>query len=209
MNFKIIDDRINKVGIRYQEYLNRFIYELAEINIDSLDEKARKKFETKKLNLQRSTRIMKTYKVSEELKEEIKKINEPQTWMVITENWCGDSAQNLPYIALIAEENPNINFKIILRDSNLDIMDQYLTNGTMSIPLLVAFDPKGNELFRWGSRPKAVQELFLQWKAEGIVKPELYEKLHLWYARNKGREIESEFSDILKTVELTIDNGQL
>ncbi len=201
MDYKIIEDRLNQNGIKYQDYLNKFINEIAETNPDSLNEKARKKFETKKLNLQRSTRIMKTYKVSDNLKEEIKKINEPQTWMVITENWCGDSAQNLPYLALMAEENPNINFRIILRDSNPDIMDQFLTNGTRSIPILIAFDINGNKLFRWGARPKVVQELFLQWKAEGIVGPELYEKLHLWYARNKGQAIESEFLDILKTVE--------
>ena len=201
MDFKIIDERINEKGMKYLDYLNKFINELSEINPDSLDEKARKKFETNKLNLQRSTRIMKTYKVSEDLKEEIQKINEPQTWMVITENWCGDSAQNLPYIALMAEENRNISFRIILRDSNLDIMDHYLTNGTRSIPLLVAFDYNGNELFKWGARPNVVQELFLQWKAEGIVKPELYEKLHLWYARNKGQAIEADFLEILKTVE--------
>ncbi len=201
MDFKTIEELINQKGMDYQEYLNKFINELAETNPDLLDIKARKKFETKKLNLQRSSRIMKTCKVSDNLREEIIKINEPQLWMVITENWCGDSAQNLPYISLIAQENPNIKFKIILRDSNPDIMDQYLTNGTRSIPIMVAFDYNGNELFRWGARPKIAQESFIQWKAEGIVSPELYEKLHLWYARNKGQAIESEFLDILKTVE--------
>jgi hypothetical protein len=80
-------------------------------------------------------------------------------------------------------------------------MDQYLTNGTRSIPLLVAFDRNGNELFKWGSRPKAIQEQFLKWKAEGIVSPELYEKLHLLYAKNRGQAIESDFLNILKTVE--------
>jgi len=201
MDFKNIEERLNQTGMKYYDYLNKLINDIIETNPDSLDEKARNKFETKRLNLQRSTRIMKTYKISENLKIEIKRIYETQTWMVITENWCGDSAQNLPYLALMAEENPFIDFKIILRDSNLDIMDQYLTNRTRSIPLLVAFNNNGDELFRWGARPKVVQDLFLQWKTEGIVKPELYEKLHLWYARNKGAAIESEFLEILKTVE--------
>jgi hypothetical protein len=201
MDYKLIEDRINRAGIKYQDYLDKLIDDIIKTDPDSLDEKAKNKFEVKRLNLQRSARIMKTYRVSDNLKEEIKRINEPQTWMVITENWCGDSAQNLPYLALMAEENPNINFRIILRDSNPDIMDQFLTNGTRSIPILVSFDINGNELFRWGARPKVVQDLFKQWKAEGIVKPELYTKLHLWYAKNKGQAIESEFLDILKTVE--------
>lgn len=201
MDYQFIKDRINRNGSNYQDYLDKLIDDIIKESSESLDEKARKKFETKRLNLQRSARIMKTYRVSADLIDEIKKINEPQLWMVITENWCGDSAQILPYLALMAEENSNIDFKIILRDSNPDIMDQYLTNGTRSIPLLVAFDSNGNELFRWGSRPKVIQEQFLKWKSEGIVKPELYQKLHLWYARNKGEAIESEFLDILKTVE--------
>ena len=201
MDYQIIKDRINQKGTKYQDYLDKLIDDIIKADPDSLDEKGRKRFETKRLNLQRSARIMKTYRVSENLIEEIKKINEPQLWMVITENWCGDSAQNLPYLALMSEENPKIDFKIILRDSNPDIMDQYLTNGTRSIPLLVAFDNDGNELFKWGSRPKIIQEQFLKWKAEGIVSPELYEKLHLLYAKNKGQAIESDFLDILKTVE--------
>ena len=201
MDYQIIKDRINREGVKYQDYLNNLIEDIIKTNPDTLDEKARNNFETKRLNLQRSARIMKTYKVSGNLKEEIKKINEPLTWMVITENWCGDSAQNLPYLALMAEENSNIDFKILLRDSNPDIMDQFLTNGTRSIPLLVSFDINGNELFRWGARPKVVQDLFYQWKADGIVKPELYKKLHLWYAKDKGQALESEFLEILKTVE--------
>jgi hypothetical protein len=201
MNYKSIRERINQKGMAYQDYLNELINELAETNLSSLDDKERIKFETKKLNLQRTTRIMKTYAISADLKEMITKIDGPQTWMVITENWCGDSAQNVPYLFLIARENLNIEFKIILRNSNPDIMDQYLTNGTRSIPLLAAFDKNGSEIFRWGPRPAILQELFFQWKKEGIVKPELYEKLHLWYARNKGQALEAEFLEILKTVE--------
>ena len=48
----------------------------------------------------------------------------------------------------MAELNQKINLKIILRDTNPVIMDLYLTNGTRSIPIFVAFDEKGNELFR-------------------------------------------------------------
>jgi hypothetical protein len=35
-------------------------------------------------------------------------------------------------------------------------------------------------------------------KSEGIVKPELYEKLHLWYGRNRGKEIEGEMLKLMK-----------
>ena len=152
----------------------------------------------KKLNMQRSSRIERTYDVSGELESLIKNIKDKQIWMVITEGWCGDSAQILPYIVKMAEVNSNIDLRILLRDSNPDIMELYLTNGTKSIPRLVVFDTEGNELFTWGPRPKVLQSLIHQWKIEGIVRPELYEKLHLWYSRDKGKEIEAEFTEILK-----------
>ena len=118
--------------------------------------------------------------------------------MVITENWCGDSAQNLPYIAKLSELNKNINLLIVLRDSNLDIMNKYLTNGTMSIPILIVFDENDYELFKWGPRPEKVKEEIKRLKTEGIVKPELYEKLHLWYGRNRGEELLKELSELLE-----------
>ncbi len=190
------DKRPHK-GMNYREYIQSVINDVAsDPGIISNDEK--ELLEYKKLNLQRSSRIERTYVISEELKSLIENINDKQLWMVITEGWCGDSAQILPHIAKMADLNPNVDLKILLRDSNPDIMDLYLTHGTRSIPILVAFDLEGNELFTWGPRPKALQTLINKWKSEGIVKPELFEKLHLWYAKDKGKEIEEEFIKILK-----------
>ena len=200
MSNKYFEKRIPNKGMTYKEFTEKVIEEIKNTTPGALNEHDLEMFEYKKLNLQRSGRIEKSYKVSEELKSEIQSIKDKQIWMVITEAWCGDSAQNLPHIAKMASLNSIIDLRIILRDSHLDIIDLYLTNGTRSIPKLVAFDESGNELFTWGPRPKAAQELMHQWKSEGIVKPELYEKLHLWYGRNRGREIESEFIKIFSTI---------
>jgi hypothetical protein len=201
MVMQFFKDKRPHKGLTYKEYTEKFNVEVNNTNPDNLNDNDKELFEYKKLNFQRTQRIEKSYEVSEELKSEIENIKEKQIWMVITESWCGDSAQNLPYLAKIASLNSNIDFRVILRDSNPDIMDLYLTNGTRSIPKLVAFDSEGNELFTWGPRPKAAQELINQWKNEGIVKPELYEKLHLWYGRNRGKDIEAEFLEIISKVE--------
>jgi len=187
-------------GKSYPEYMDMFKNEIDTTNIDKLDKSSRELFEYKKLNFQRSKRIENSYIIAPKLNQVIGMISGRQLWMVLAESWCGDSAQNLPYIAKIAEVNPNINLRIILRDTNLDIMDEYLTNGSRIIPKLVAFDYDGIELFTWGPRPKEAQELILKWKNEGIVKPELYEKLHLWYGKNRGKSIENEFINILSKV---------
>ena len=78
------------------------------------------------LNDKRMKRIDKTIKISDSTAQEIKQLQEPQTWLVITEGWCGDAAQNLPVIAKMAALSSNINLKLVLRDENLDLMDLIL-----------------------------------------------------------------------------------
>jgi len=88
--------------------------------------------------------------------------------------------------------------RIILRDSNLDIMDLYLTDGkSRSIPKLVAFDEQGNELFQWGARPRQAQELVNRLRSEGMSKEIFLEQLHLWYGRDRGKSLESELKEII------------
>jgi hypothetical protein len=56
------------------------------------------------------TRIEKHYNVYEELKNLLVQVDNPQSWIIITETWCGDSAQKIPFISKIAEVNSKINF---------------------------------------------------------------------------------------------------
>lgn len=198
---KFFEEKRPHNGMTYDEYKSYFESKINSELPAKADDAAKEIHEYTKLNYQRSQRIEKSYNVSDELKAAVKSAKEKQLWMVITEAWCGDSAQTLPYIGKIASHNTGIDLRILLRDENPDIMDLYLTNGTRSIPKLVAFDEEGNELFTWGPRPKEAQKLINQWKSEGIVKPELYEKLHLWYGRNRGRELEEEFLEIFSNVE--------
>lgn len=183
-----------------------FTYETFVNNVESknisdsaiqLNDEAKKLHGYTKLNLQRMRRVEKTFNVSDELRHLLSSIKTKQNWVVITEGWCGDSAQNLPALAKIAKINPLIDLRIIERDSNLEIMDLHLTNGTRSIPILISFNENGNEIFRWGPRPKEAQQLVTRLKSEGMEHDSFIEQLHLWYARNKGAALESEFTALL------------
>jgi hypothetical protein len=187
-------------GISYTEYMDRTKIKLLSTNLNSLTEEEMKLFYYTKLNLQRSIRIEKNYIVSDNLKTLLSSINQEQSWLVLTEDWCGDSAQNLPYINKITECNAKVKLCILLRDSNPELMDEYLTNGSRSIPKLIAFDTKGTEIFKWGPRPKAAQELFMNLKKQDMPKPEIYENLHMWYTQNHGKELEKEFTELLQII---------
>jgi len=197
MTLSIIAGKPVTRSFTYKDFVNKIETKNISDASNQLDTEAKKLHEYTKLNLQRMKRVEKTFTVSDELKQLLSTIKTKQNWVVITEGWCGDSAQNLPALAKIAIVNPLIELQIIERDENLNIMDLYLTNGTRSIPILISFDENGNEIFRWGPRPKEAQRLVTRLKSEGMEHDAFVEQLHLWYARNKGVALESELKILL------------
>jgi len=151
------------------------------------------------MNVQRMKRLDKRTELEESLKGEISEINDQWIWLVLTEGWCGDAAQNVPVLNKMAETSDNIEIRFILRDENLDIMDQYLTDGGRSIPKLICLDADTlEEIGTWGPRPAVIQEKAMQWKDDSSIdKEEWAEKLHKWYADNKTEEIQQEFTELI------------
>ncbi len=150
------------------------------------------------LNYRRMTRILRTYEVPADVRDTLISLDAPQIWMVLSEPWCGDSAQSLPIIAKFAGCAPKVTLRILPRDENLDIMDLYRTAGTRGIPKLVAFGQEGDELFQWGPRPAGAQEEFLRAKREGLEKAEALERVHRWYAKDCGRSIQEEIAALVR-----------
>jgi len=151
-----------------------------------------------KLNRQRMHRLEKTVLLNESLKEKARKIERKQIWLIITEGWCGDAAQNIPIIEKIAAESDNIKTRYVLRDENLELMDAYLTNNARSIPKLIALDALNlEEIGTWGPRPKASMDLFIELKHQGLEKPLIMENLQRWYIADKNRTIQAEFEKLL------------
>ncbi|WP_435416443.1 thioredoxin family protein [Polaribacter aestuariivivens] len=151
------------------------------------------------LNDKRMKRLDKTIKIVEETIQEFQKITEPQTWLVITEGWCGDAAQNLPVISKIADINSKINLKIVLRDENLELMDLFLTNGGRSIPKLIALDTENNILFTWGPRPTVATNMVIDYKTKnGSLDAQFKQDLQVWYNKDKGKSIQKDFTDLVK-----------
>ncbi|MEE9408469.1 MAG: thioredoxin family protein [Polaribacter sp.] len=144
------------------------------------------------LNDRRMKRLDKTIKISDETIQEFQKAQEPQTWLVITEGWCGDAAQNLPVINKIADLSENIDLKIVLRDDNLELMDSFLTNGGRSIPKLIALDADNNVLNTWGPRPTVATNMVADYKAaNGSLDAEFKQDLQVWYNKNKGQSVQT------------------
>jgi len=152
-----------------------------------------------KLNRQRMHRLEKTVELNPEVKAAAEQAKRKQIWLVITEGWCGDAAQNIPVIEKIAAASSNIETRYVLRDENLELIDRYLTGGARSIPKLIAIDRETLEVIgTWGARPVAAQELFEELKSRGVEKPLIMENLQRWYNADKNQSIQADFARLIE-----------
>ncbi|MEO6304270.1 MAG: thioredoxin family protein [Bacteroidia bacterium] len=152
-----------------------------------------------KLNLARMHRLNKTATLTNELKDVLQKVKFPFIFLVLTEGWCGDAAQNIPTIHLIEEKCKKIELKLIFRDENLELMDQYLTDGGRSIPKLICLNKVSlKEVFTWGPRPDAVQRIMHELREKKADPKDKAEKIHGWYAADKTLSLQKELKELIE-----------
>jgi Thioredoxin len=104
--------------------------------------------------------IRKSFSIPEEDIEVLKQLGDHSLRVIaITEDWCGDAMLNVPILLKVAEA-ANLDVRMILRDEHLELMDQYLTNGTSrAIPVFIFIDREGNEKLVWGPRAPMVKKI--------------------------------------------------
>lgn len=120
--------------------------------------------------------------------------------LVIAEDWCGDASNTVPIVARLADMVPGLELRVILRDTNVEVMDQYLTNGSRSIPIVIALDDAFRELGHWGPRPTQLQAWVMANRGT-TPKAELYPQVRKWYARDRG---ETTLREVLEAAGLAV-----
>jgi hypothetical protein len=184
-------------SMNYQAY-NELIDKVVAENKTTGPNQTPELAEYTKLNEHRMRRLDKTVELKPSLVETVRNLKVNWVWLILTEAWCGDAAQNIPPIELIARENDGIQTRYLLRDENLELMDKYLTNGGRAIPKLICLDADTlEEIGTWGSRHKAADDLFKQLKAEGMEKPAIIEQIVRWYNEDKTESLQDEFEKLV------------
>lgn len=155
------------------------------------------------LNEARLHRLDKTLKVDETFAAALKDLNKEYIWIVISESWCGDAAQSVPMLNKLASVGDKIKMLIVLRDENLELMDQFLTNGGRAIPKLIIVEKATNKIVGdWGPRPKGARELVESYKAENGKFDEAGAiELQKWYAKDKGFQVQQEVVDLMLSID--------
>lgn len=157
-------------------------------------------FNYTKLNESRMKRWLKTMELDKDLEQALKTVAVKQHWIVITEPWCGDASHIVPFLVRFVEQSPLISYELQLRDSEPFLIDNYLTSGGKAIPKLISRDESGNDLFVWGPRPSGAQDLMNRLKKENADFERIKIELQNWYNKDKGKEIQQELKEILKSV---------
>lgn len=155
------------------------------------------------LNETRMNRLEKTIQITTEVQMQISQMDKKYTWLVISEGWCGDAAQILPIINKMAELSENIDLRIVFRDENEALMNDFLTNGSKSIPKLIVLDEANNVLGDFGPRPEPARKLIVDYKAKnGVVDEPIKVELQKWYLHDKGITTQNEIIQLIKSKEL-------
>jgi hypothetical protein len=153
-----------------------------------------------RLNWSRMNRWFKTTSLSEELTLTLGEIASPQEWIIITEPWCGDAAHNIPFLEMATRVQPMIHTSYVLRDTEPFLIEQYLTNGTKSIPKLIIRDRHDNDLATWGPRPANCQVVYQQLLEKKADFEEIKTAIQNWYNQNKGQDMMAELNSLLKSL---------
>lgn len=155
------------------------------------------------LNEARLHRLDKTLSVASEVALVLENLNKDYIWLVISESWCGDAAQSVPMLNKMAAITDKIDLRIVFRDQNLDLMDQYLTNGGRAIPKLLIVEKETlNVVGDWGPRPADAVQLVNDYKAEhGKFDEDGIIALNKWYTKNKGQQVQQEVAALMTAID--------
>jgi hypothetical protein len=182
----------------YHEY-RKLIVDLLLDNKSTGDEQSSELLDYSRLNDTRMNRLDKTIVISDDISLKLKSLNKEYIWLVITEGWCGDSAQIIPVLDKMTHASHRIDLKLVLRNENEDLMNLVLTNGAKSIPKVIIIDKKTSEvLSTWGPRPEGAIGLLQKYKEKfGKLDETIKADLQLWYFKDKGMEVQNELANLM------------
>lgn len=148
------------------------------------------------LGLTRMKRVLKTFTPLVQQQQILEEKDFKGKILIISEGWCGDAAMIIPVIYRLFEGKNEI--KITYRDQS-NLIDNYLTHGGKSIPIVLILNEKDEVISHWGPRPKYGMELLKKHKTDpgNYTSDDFHNDLQVYYTKNKGQDIIDELLKIL------------
>lgn len=84
---------------------------------------------------------------------------DPLNFLILTEDFCGDSAQFVPPLVKLAAELESVEIRFLLRDQHRELASRYRrADGYQAIPVIILLDEQLDEIGFLIERPRAVNE---------------------------------------------------
>lgn len=153
-----------------------------------------------RINVQRMNRLDSRVALDEMLLMSLRALKHDWYWVVLTEAWSGDAAENIPILAKIADATPRIKMKLLLRDEYLEIFNHYTVKNNKSIPLLICLTQDTlTEVGTWGPRPAPVQKIVFDYKSNvKNTQEEFMQNIIQWYRADRGNTLQNEMNTLIQ-----------
>jgi hypothetical protein len=125
------------------------------------------------------------------LADAVKERAKPIRATAMTEDWCGDSACNIPILTSLFS-SAAIPFLIFHGSEYREFEKYYNDQGIDHIPVISIWDGKGEEIGRWIEQPRKVIPMKDAWKAERPGFMDLYKR------REKDKEAGRQFAKLYR-----------
>ncbi|MBL7811376.1 MAG: thioredoxin family protein [Bacteroidetes bacterium] len=190
---RVIKENVWENAMDWKQYI-ALLEELLAEGRTTGNQQTPERLEHARLNVSRMHRIFQHFTPDGKILNVLREKSDDIRILFIVEGWCGDAAQIVPALEKIVSAR-GWESRYILRDEHPEIMDMFLTNGTKSIPAVLALNKEGDVLRNhWGPRPAVLQNLVKNWKME-MSKTEWHKRLHTWYAKDKAYTLQGDFME--------------
>jgi hypothetical protein len=124
----------------------------------------------------------------------------PGEWrlLVVAEDWCGDSAHTIPYVAKLVDVAGNLDMRIIDATAGRAIMEANRTpDGRAATPTLILLDANFDEAGCWIERPSKLQAWFLENEPK-LESDDLFDQKYAWFDADKGQSTLREIVEMIE-----------
>lgn len=119
--------------------------------------------------------------------------------LAVAEDWCGDSANTIPYLATFADSvGGKIDLRIINSTDGKALMEAHRTeDGRAATPTVVILGAEGGEGGCWVERPSALARWMREERGK-LSQDELLTRKYAWYDEDRGRSTVAEILDLIE-----------
>jgi hypothetical protein len=123
------------------------------------------------------------------------------TWylLAVAEDWCGDSANTIPYLARLAERVDGLDMQVIDSRQGRGLMEAHRTpDGRPATPTVLLLDAGWNEVGSLVERPAPLMEWYQAHRAD-MSSDDLHEHIYEWYDRDRGASTLAQVIGMMET----------